>query len=49
VVGRDNDDISALRPLLVPAPAADFEAYPVGTLVNNVANEGPELIAPIPA
>jgi putative SOS response-associated peptidase YedK len=43
---RANDDVEALRRLLVPAPADDFEAYPVGPLVNNVANDGPELILP---
>jgi putative SOS response-associated peptidase YedK len=43
---RANDDVEALRRLLVPAPAADFEAYPVGPLVNNVANDGPELVWP---
>jgi putative SOS response-associated peptidase YedK len=46
---RANDDVEALRRLLVPAPAADFEAYPVGLLVNNVANDGPELILPATA
>jgi hypothetical protein len=45
----DNDDACALRRLVVPARAEDLEAYPVGTLVDNVANEGAELIVPIPA
>jgi len=43
-----NGDLKALRDLLVPAPAADFELYPVSTLVNDVAHEGPELVAPLP-
>jgi putative SOS response-associated peptidase YedK len=45
---RAHDDVPTLRGLLVPAPAVDFEAYPVGTLVNNVANDGPELARPAP-
>jgi putative SOS response-associated peptidase YedK len=40
-----NDDIAALHELLVPAPAKSFEACPVSTRVNDVAHEGPELIA----
>jgi putative SOS response-associated peptidase YedK len=34
--------------MLVPAPSDLFEAYPVSTLVNNVANDGPELITRLP-
>ena len=34
--------------LLVPAPSEWFEAYPVSTLVNTVANDGPELLDPLP-
>jgi putative SOS response-associated peptidase YedK len=34
--------------LLVPAPSAWFDLYPVSTLVNNVRNDGPELLAPLP-
>lgn len=37
------------RALLVPATAAGLDAYPVSTLVNNVRNNGPELIEPVPA
>lgn len=36
------------RLLLVPAMSAPLEAYPVSTLVNNVRNNGPELIVPLP-
>jgi putative SOS response-associated peptidase YedK len=41
-----NADVDALQQLLVPAPAGDFELAPVRPLVNNVANEGPELVEP---
>lgn len=34
--------------LLVPAAPGQLEAYPVTTLVNNVRNNGAELIAPLP-
>ena len=34
--------------LLEPALPGRLEAYPVGPLVNNVRNNGPELIAPLP-
>ena len=43
----ENQDVSRLQKLLVPAPAKEFEAYEISTLVNNVRHEGPELIAPI--
>jgi len=36
-------DTEALRTLLVPAPAGVFEAYPVGTAVGDVRNQGPTL------
>ena len=41
----DRDD---LLPLLEPAAPGRLEAYPVDTLVNNVRNNGPELVAPLP-
>jgi putative SOS response-associated peptidase YedK len=34
--------------LLVPAAPGSLEAYPVATLVNNVRNNGPELVDPLP-
>ena len=34
--------------LLVPAAPGQLEAYPVTTLVNNVRNNGPELLEPLP-
>ncbi|HET7387698.1 MAG TPA: SOS response-associated peptidase [Nocardioidaceae bacterium] len=37
-----------LRELLVPAAPGRLEAYPVATLVNNVRNNGPELLDPLP-
>ena len=36
-----------LRMLLRPAPAESFAAYAVSPAVNNVRNEGPELLAPL--
>jgi putative SOS response-associated peptidase YedK len=36
-----------LRRLLVPAAPGRLEAYPVSTAVNNVRNNGPELLDPL--
>jgi putative SOS response-associated peptidase YedK len=36
-----------LRSLLRPAPAEAMDAYAVSPAVNNVRNEGPELLAPL--
>jgi putative SOS response-associated peptidase YedK len=41
-------ELSVIEGLLVPAPADRFEAYPVSSLVNNVNNEGTELLEPLP-
>ncbi len=41
---RDNDDTTALQGLLVPAPAQLIRLHPVSTDVNNVRNNGAELI-----
>jgi putative SOS response-associated peptidase YedK len=41
-------DPDALRGLLVPAAPGRLEAHPVSTLVNNVRNNGPELVEPLP-
>jgi putative SOS response-associated peptidase YedK len=38
-----------LRDLLVPAAPGLLEAYPVSTTVNNVRNNGPQLLEPLPA
>ena len=40
-----NDDLLAL---LTPAAPGNLDAYPVATLVNNVRNNGPELLDPLP-
>jgi putative SOS response-associated peptidase YedK len=37
-----------VRSLLVPAMAGTMEAYPVSKAVNNVRNNGAELIQPLP-
>jgi putative SOS response-associated peptidase YedK len=42
----DNDDIDQLGRLLGPADQRLLDRYPVATLVNRVANNGPELIEP---
>ena len=39
-------DLAELEPLLAPAPEAELVLYPVKPLVNNVRNNGPELIEP---
>ncbi|MBK9178254.1 MAG: SOS response-associated peptidase [Acidimicrobiales bacterium] len=44
----DNHDTAALGRLLVPAPPELLLLTPVSTAVNNVRNEGPELIEPDP-
>jgi putative SOS response-associated peptidase YedK len=43
---RDNDDLDSLAALLVPAPDDLLTLTPVSTLVNNVRNDGPELLEP---
>lgn len=39
-------DLSEVEGLLRPAATGVLEAFPVSTAVNNVANEGPELLEP---
>jgi putative SOS response-associated peptidase YedK len=41
-----NRDTAALSSLLVPYPAEEMRAYPVGPRVNSADNDGAELIAP---
>jgi len=41
-------DPDVLSGLLVPAAPGRLEAYPVSTMVNNVKNNGPELVEPLP-
>jgi putative SOS response-associated peptidase YedK len=43
-----DSDLAAVEGLLRPAPSEWFEVYPVGSLVNNVRNDGPELLDPLP-
>jgi putative SOS response-associated peptidase YedK len=40
-------DVDDLKKLLVPAAPGRLEAYPVTTAVNNVRNNGPELLEPL--
>ena len=42
------DEPDRLRDLLVPAAPGRLTAYPVATTVNNVRNNGPELVEPLP-
>jgi len=42
-------DPEVLRGLLVPAAPGRLEAFPVSTAVNNVRNNGSELVDPLPA
>jgi putative SOS response-associated peptidase YedK len=42
-------DASLLRELLDPLPEEELEAYEVGRGVNNVRNDGPELVAEVAA
>lgn len=44
----ENRDRESLLGLLQPAAPGLLEAFPVSTLVSNVANNGPELIEPLP-
>ncbi|MFB9832131.1 SOS response-associated peptidase [Actinoallomurus acaciae] len=44
----DLTDPEEVRSLLVPAAEGRLESYPVSTAVNKVANNGPELVRPLP-
>jgi putative SOS response-associated peptidase YedK len=44
----DNTEISQLQAAMVPAMKGAMTSYPVSTAVNNVRNNGPELIEPLP-
>ncbi|MET0740068.1 MAG: SOS response-associated peptidase [Candidatus Nanopelagicales bacterium] len=44
----DFSDPEQLTSLLMPAAPGRLDAYPVSTAVNNVRNNGPELLAPLP-
>ena len=41
-------DMSVVQGLMVPAADGVLEAYPVSSQVNNVANDGPQLLEPLP-
>jgi putative SOS response-associated peptidase YedK len=43
----DNQDTELLRALLLPYPANDMTAYPVGRRVNNPRSDDPECIAAV--
>jgi putative SOS response-associated peptidase YedK len=43
----DNDDLEELQALLVPAPEDLLELVPVSTRVNDVRNDGPDLVEPV--
>jgi len=43
---RENDDVETLGKFLVPAPASLYALHPVSRAVNNVQENGPELIDP---
>lgn len=45
-IDPNNGDIEDLRRMLKPYPADEMTAYRVRPLVNNVKNDGPELIEP---
>lgn len=44
----ENDDVDALKKLLVPAPDAGVATYPVSTRVNSPRNNSPENLDPEP-
>lgn len=44
---EDTSDTGRLRHLLAPHGADALEAHPVAPIVNDVRNEGPELISPL--
>ncbi|RLV51284.1 SOS response-associated peptidase [Nocardioides mangrovicus] len=46
--GVTTGDRDTLLGLLTPAAPGRLEAYPVSSLVSNVRNNGPELVAPLP-
>jgi len=45
-VGNSCGELSHVRPLRKPYPAEEMRAYPISARVNNVKNDGPELIEP---
>jgi putative SOS response-associated peptidase YedK len=47
-IDPQNDDLDALGKLLVPVPSSLLDLHPVSRAVNNVQDNGPELIEPAP-
>ena len=41
-----NEQTDALKKMLKPYPAEEMRAYPISLRVNNVKNDGPEIIEP---
>ena len=44
---REIDEIGPLEHLLQPIAGEEMDLYPVSTVVNNVRNNGPELVEPV--
>jgi putative SOS response-associated peptidase YedK len=40
--------VDTIRGLMAPPPPGSLDIYPVSTAVNNMRNNGPELIEPVP-
>jgi putative SOS response-associated peptidase YedK len=47
-IDPQNDDLDELGKLLVPVPSSLLDLHPVSRAVNNVQDNGPELIEPAP-
>jgi len=45
----DNNEVEGLKARLKPYPAEEMRAYPISSRVNNVNNDGPEIIEPVAA
>jgi putative SOS response-associated peptidase YedK len=45
----DNTEVAGLQELLVPALGGGLTSHPVSTAVNNVRNNGPDLVEAVPA
>jgi putative SOS response-associated peptidase YedK len=42
------DDVEEIRSLMAPPPPGSLDIYAITTAVNNVRNNGPELLEPLP-
>jgi putative SOS response-associated peptidase YedK len=47
-LNREQQDVAALAPLLVPTDPARLQAWPVSRSVNRSSSEGEALIEPLP-